>query len=102
MLSDHKSHAGSTDFEVRSKVRRRAGLTLFALGRRVGKSAGTLSQWERGQISLSTPDIERIACALEEELAGFPASLSAAQIVDLLSDAASLNVDEPSEGPREG
>ena len=98
MLSDRISHAGSTDCEVRSQFRRRAGLTLFALGRRVGKSAGTLSQWEHGQINLSMPDIERIARALEEELATFPALLSAAQIVDLLSGAASLNVDGPNEG----
>jgi transcriptional regulator with XRE-family HTH domain len=102
MLSDRRSHDALTDLEVRSQFRRRAGLTLFALAQRVGKSAGTLSQWERGQINLSTPDIERIARALGEELARFPASLSVAQIVDLLSDAVSLNVDEPNKGTHEG
>ena len=83
---------------MRSRVRRRAGLTLFALGQRIGKSPSTLSQWERGQINLSAPDIERIARALEEELALFPASLDVSQIADLLSHAAILSVDEPKKG----
>jgi transcriptional regulator with XRE-family HTH domain len=98
MLSNRRSQAVATHFDLRSQFRRRAGLTLFALGRRVGKSAGTLSQWERGQVDLSEPEIERIARALEEELAGFPAPLSVSQIAHLLSDAGSLNVDERGEG----
>jgi transcriptional regulator with XRE-family HTH domain len=94
MDSSRLSRGSSRDSEVRSQFRRRAGLTLFELGQRVGKSAGTLSQWERGQVSLSVSDIERIAVALQSELAKFPASLNAAQIVKLLSDPASLTVGE--------
>lgn len=96
MHLNRRSRAVSTDFDLRSDFRRRAGLTLFALGQRVGKSAGTLSQWERGQINLSEPDIERIARALEEELARFPAALSVSQIAHLLSDAVGVKVDEAS------
>jgi transcriptional regulator with XRE-family HTH domain len=71
------------DAESRSQLRRRAGLTLFELARRVGKSSGTLSQWERGQIELSEFDIERIARAIGTELNKLPAPLSEAQILQL-------------------
>jgi transcriptional regulator with XRE-family HTH domain len=56
------------ELEARSQFRRRAGLTLFELARRVGKSQGTLSQWERGQIELAPEDIEKIADVIETEL----------------------------------
>jgi transcriptional regulator with XRE-family HTH domain len=56
------------DMKTRTELRRRAGLTLFELGRRVKKSAGTLSQWERGQIELSEKDVDKIAWAIEKEL----------------------------------
>jgi transcriptional regulator with XRE-family HTH domain len=93
MLPDRRTHEGLKALELRSQFRRRAGLTLFALAQRVGKSAGTLSQWERGQINLPNPDVERIARALREELAKFPASLSVTQIVALLSEAVSSNLE---------
>jgi len=70
--------------ETRSQLRRRAGLTLFELGRRTGKSPGILSQWERGQVDLSSADIERIALVLEKELSKFRAS-SSAQLITLLA-----------------
>jgi transcriptional regulator with XRE-family HTH domain len=53
---------------ARSMLRRRSGLTLFELGRRAGKSAGTLSQWERGQVELTVEDVEKIARVIEDEL----------------------------------
>jgi len=74
--------------DVRSRIRRRAGLTLFQLARRVEISSGTLSQWERGQIKLSSPDIEKIAGAIEEELNRYPTPSSLAQIVSALSEPA--------------
>jgi len=73
--------------EVRSQLRRRANLTLFALGRRVGKSAGTLSLWERGHIELSPADVEQIARVIESELTNQPQVSSAAQIVGMLAGA---------------
>jgi transcriptional regulator with XRE-family HTH domain len=73
--------------EVRSQLRRRANLTLFALGQRVGKSAGTLSLWERGHLELSPTDVELIARAIENELTKQPAVSSAAQIVGMLAGA---------------
>lgn len=54
--------------EARTQFRRRAGLTLFELARRVGKSQGTLSQWERGQIELTAEDVDKIADVIELEV----------------------------------
>jgi transcriptional regulator with XRE-family HTH domain len=71
--------------KTRGDLRRRAGLTLFELGRRVKKSAGTLSQWERGQIQLSTEEVERIARVLQNELTKQPPVSSAAQIAGMLA-----------------
>jgi transcriptional regulator with XRE-family HTH domain len=71
--------------EARSQFRRRAGLTLFELGRRVGKSAGTLSQWERGQIELSTEEVNKIARAIEKELARVPFPSTREEIASALA-----------------
>jgi transcriptional regulator with XRE-family HTH domain len=60
------------ELEVRARFRRRAGLTLFDLARRVGKSQGTLSLWERGQIELSSEDVDKIANAIEAEINRIP------------------------------
>lgn len=73
--------------KTRTELRRRAGLTLFELGRRVKKSAGTLSQWERGQIQLSAEDIEGIARVLEGELTKLSQVSTAEQVVGLLAHA---------------
>ena len=73
--------------KTRSQLRRRANLTLFALGQRVGRSAGTLSLWERGLIELAPQDVEQIARVLESELSKQPAVSSAAQIVVMLASA---------------
>jgi transcriptional regulator with XRE-family HTH domain len=102
MLSDRNFSAVSNSFQRRAKVRRRAGLTLFDLAQRVGKSPGILSQWERGQISLSRTDIGRIASAFEVELASFPALLSKAQIVDLLSEDSRPDSSQPNEEAHDG
>jgi transcriptional regulator with XRE-family HTH domain len=53
---------------ARRDLRRRAGLTLFVLASRVGKSAGTLSQWERRQVELPRLDVEKIARVISHEL----------------------------------
>ena len=73
--------------EVRGQLRRRANLTLFELGQRVGKSAGTLSLWERGYVELSHVDVERIARVIENELTRQPQVSSVAQIVGMLAGA---------------
>jgi transcriptional regulator with XRE-family HTH domain len=69
----------------RSSLRRRAGLTQVQLGRRVNISASQICLWERGDLELSTLDVEHIARVIEAELAKFPAPSSAAQIVSVLS-----------------
>jgi transcriptional regulator with XRE-family HTH domain len=56
------------EIEARARFRRRADLTLFELAKRIGKSPGTLSQWERGQVELTSEDIEKIAHVIESEL----------------------------------
>ena len=52
----------------RRALRTRAGLTLFGLAKRIGKSAGTLSQWERRQVELPRSDVEKIASVIGDEL----------------------------------
>ena len=64
-----------------------AGLTQIQLGRRVGKSAGTICPWERGELELAPADVERIARVLETELTKQPPVSSAAQIVGMLAGA---------------
>lgn len=68
----------------RSRLRKMAGLTQIQLGRRVGKSAGTICLWERGELELVSADIERIARVLESELTKRPSVSSAAQIMGML------------------
>lgn len=72
--------------EARSRLRRRAGLTLFELSRRAGIGSGTLSQWERGQVELSLSDIEVLAGAIEAELNRYPAPGNLAEIVTALCE----------------
>ena len=69
----------------RSSLRRRAGLTQVQLARRANISASQICLWERGDLELSTLDVEHIARVIEAELAKFPAPSSAAQIVSVLS-----------------
>jgi transcriptional regulator with XRE-family HTH domain len=69
----------------RARLRKMAGLTQMQLGRKVGKSAGTICLWERGEIELTPGDIERIARALEGELARQPAVSNATQIAGMLT-----------------
>lgn len=64
-----------------------AGLTQIQLGRKVGKSAGTVCLWERGELELAPADVEQIARVLENELNKQPAVSSAAQIVGILAGA---------------
>lgn len=75
--------------EARSRLRRRAGLTLFELSRRAGIGPGRLSQWERGQIELCLADIEVVAGTIAEELIRFPAPGNLAEIVTALCAPAS-------------
>jgi transcriptional regulator with XRE-family HTH domain len=79
------THFPPTDHEAigRSALRRRAGLTLFGLAKRIGKSAGTLSQWERRQVELPRSDIEKIASVIGDELSKVP-TRDQAEIVALL------------------
>lgn len=71
----------------RARLRKRAGLTQIQLGRKVGKSAGTICLWERGELELAPADVEKIACVIEKELTKQPAISSAAQIVGILAAA---------------
>jgi transcriptional regulator with XRE-family HTH domain len=67
----------------RSALRKRAGLTLFELAKLIGRSAGTLSQWERMQVQLPRSDVEKIARVIGDELSRVPAR-DATEIVSLL------------------
>jgi transcriptional regulator with XRE-family HTH domain len=71
----------------RARLRKMAGLTQIQLARRVGKSAGTICLWERGELALAPVDVERIAGVIEEELSKQPPVSSAAQIVGMLAGA---------------
>ena len=64
-----------------------AGLTQIQLGRRVGKSAGTICLWERGELKLAPADVEKIARVIENEMTKQPRASSAAQIVGMLAGA---------------
>jgi transcriptional regulator with XRE-family HTH domain len=90
--------------KARGALRRRAGMTLFELGQRVDKSAGTLSQWERGQIEFAAEAVEKIAEVLEKELVKLPPISSTAQIVRMLAghNAAVLRVPSQLRNSREG
>lgn len=76
------------EFEARAQFRRRAGLTLFDLGRLVGKSPGTLSLWERGQIELSHEDVSKIANVIETEFNRVPLPETREGIAHVLAGAA--------------
>ena len=52
----------------RARFRKMAGLTQGQLGRRVGKSAGTICQWERGELELQPAVVEKIYRQIEAEL----------------------------------
>ena len=67
----------------RRDLRKRAGLTLFVLAGQVGKSAGTLSQWERRQVELPRSDVEKIARVISNELSKM-SSPNETEIVNLL------------------
>jgi transcriptional regulator with XRE-family HTH domain len=71
----------------RARIRKRAGLTQIQLGRKVGKSAGTICLWERGEIELAPADVEKIARAIESEITKQPPVSSAAEIVGMLAGA---------------
>lgn len=71
----------------RARLRKMAGLTQIQLGRKVGRSAGTICLWERGELELASADVERIARAIENELTKQPAVSNAAQIVGMLAGA---------------
>lgn len=71
----------------RARLRKMVGLTQIQLGRRIGKSAGTICLWERGEVELAPADVERIARVIENELAKQPPVSSAAQIVGMLAGA---------------
>ena len=53
------------------RLRRRAGLTTRALGRRAGFSASFISQLESGQVSPSISSMQKIAAALGVSLGEF-------------------------------
>ncbi len=69
----------------RARLRKMAGLTQIQLARRIGKSAGTICLWERGELELAPADVERIARAIEKELAKQPSVSSASQIARILA-----------------
>ena len=69
----------------RARLRKMVGLTQIQLARRIGKSAGTICLWERGELELAPADVERIARVIENELAKQPPVTSAAQIVGMLA-----------------
>ena len=71
----------------RARLRKMVGLTQIQLARRIGKSAGTICLWERGELELATADVERIARVIENELAKQPRIASADQIVGMLAGA---------------
>ncbi len=75
------------EVEARSRFRRRADLTLFELAKRVGKSPGTLSLWERGLVELSSKDVEKIASIIETELNREPFPKTRKGITDALTHA---------------
>jgi transcriptional regulator with XRE-family HTH domain len=54
--------------DVLKRLRKRAGLSLRALGARTGFSASFHSQLEKGQVSPSIGSLERIAAALDVKL----------------------------------
>jgi transcriptional regulator with XRE-family HTH domain len=68
----------------RARLRKMAGLTQIQLGRIVGKSAGTICLWERGELELAPADVERIARAIDNELTKRPPVSGAAQIAGML------------------
>ncbi len=69
----------------RARLRKMVGLTQIQLARRIGKSAGTICLWERGEVELAPADVERIARVIETELTKQPPVSSAAQIVRMLA-----------------
>jgi transcriptional regulator with XRE-family HTH domain len=71
----------------RARLRKMVGLTQIQLARRIGKSAGTICLWERGELDLAAADVERIARVIETELAKQPPISSASQIVGMLAGA---------------
>lgn len=71
--------------DIRNRLRRRVWLNPLALAQRVGRNSGTVSQLHRGQIQLSTSDIERIVGATEADLNTFPAPSVLAEVVSGLS-----------------
>jgi transcriptional regulator with XRE-family HTH domain len=93
----------SMNVKARGELRRRAGMTLFELGQRVHKSAGTLSRWERGQIDFSAEVVEKIAEVLEKELIKLPPISNTAQVVGMLAghNAAVLRVPSQLRNSRE-
>lgn len=68
----------------RARLRRRAGLTQMQLGRRAGKSASQICNWEQGEIEFSTEDVERIGRVLDAELRSVPVPASEHEIVRAL------------------
>jgi transcriptional regulator with XRE-family HTH domain len=68
----------------RAGLRRRAGLTQHQLAKLVGKSVAAISLWETGQVEFPTSDVERIARALEQEIAKGPQVSNARQIAGVL------------------
>lgn len=72
----------------RVELRRRAGLTLLQLGKRVRKSPGTLSLWERGEVELSSDDVANIANAIESEIKRVPLPETREGIAHALAGAA--------------
>jgi transcriptional regulator with XRE-family HTH domain len=68
----------------RAKVRKRAGLTQYELGKKTGISPTLISLWETGQVDLPSAVVHRIAGVLETELTkGLPVS-NAQQITRVL------------------
>jgi len=71
----------------RARLRKMAGLTQIQLGRKVGKSAGTICLWERGELELAPADIETIARVIEDGIQKQPLVSGAKQIAITLAGA---------------
>jgi transcriptional regulator with XRE-family HTH domain len=62
--------AASIGSEVRN-LRKRRGLTILDLAKRIGKSTGYVSQVERGVSTPSVADMQKVAAALGVQMAWF-------------------------------
>jgi len=71
----------------RAMIRKRAGLTQYRLARLTGICASTISLWENHELELAPEAVEKIACAIAEELNRAPAILTATEAVKTLTHA---------------